>query len=89
MDKKKAWKHYEELSKENLITLLISSRIEIENIKKYDNQYRIMKKLAKRIKKAIAFIDFYTCKRQYVTENDKELLRILEEGKSYYETNKT
>lgn len=81
MNRVKAKKHYKELDKNQLINLLLASREEIELLKKEELQLRVIRKLANRVKKAIRYINHYTCKRQYMTENDKELLKILEEGK--------
>ena len=81
MDKRLLRKHYQELDKEQLIELLIKSREEIEILRDESEKFRIIKRQRRKIKKAIAFIDFYTQGRQYMTENEKELLRLLTTGK--------
>lgn len=84
MDIKRMKKVYSTLSKEYLIELLISSRLEIEKNIIKNKELKSMNNLYQRIKSAIRFIDFYTNNRKYMIENDKELLRILEEGKLFY-----
>lgn len=84
MDIKRMKKAYSTLSKEYLIELLISSRLEIEKNMIKNKELKSMNNLYQRIKSAIRFIDFYTNNRKYMIENDKELLRILEEGKLFY-----
>ena len=84
MDIKRMKKAYSTLSKEYLIELLISSRLEIEKNIIKNKELKSMNNLYQRIKSAIRFIDFYTNNRKYMIENDKELLRILEEGKLFY-----
>jgi hypothetical protein len=84
MDIKRMKKVYSTLSKEYLIELLISSRLEIEKNMIKNKELKSMNNLYQRIKSAIRFIDFYTNNRKYMIENDKELLRILEEGKLFY-----
>lgn len=84
MDIKRMKKNYSTLSKEYLIELLISSRLEIEKNMIKNKELKSMNNLYQRIKSAIRFIDFYTNNRKYMIENDKELLRILEEGKLFY-----
>lgn len=84
MDIKRMKKDYSTLSKEYLIELLISSRLEIEKNMIKNKELKSMNNLYQRIKSAIRFIDFYTSNRKYMIENDKELLRILEEGKLFY-----
>lgn len=84
MDIKRMKKVYSRLSKEYLIELLISSRLEIEKNMIKNKELKSMNNLYQRIKSAIRFIDFYTNNRKYMIENDKELLRILEEGKLFY-----
>lgn len=84
MDIKRMKKDYSTLSKEYLIELLISSRLEIEKNMNKNKELKSMNNLYQRIKSAIRFIDFYTNNRKYMIENDKELLRILEEGKLFY-----
>lgn len=83
MDIKRMKKDYSTLSKEFLIELLISSRIEIEKNKEKNKELKSMNNLYQRIKSAIRFIDFYTDNRKYMIENDRQLLRILEEGQIF------
>lgn len=83
MDIKRMKKVYSTLSKEYLIELLISSRLEIEKNMIKNKELKSMNNLYQRIKSAIRFIDFYTNNRKYMIENDKELLRILEEGQIF------
>lgn len=84
MDKVKARKRYEQLDKTQLIELLIVSREEIEKLNNTDKQIRIMKKLANRIKRALRYINHYTSGGKYMTENEKELIEILQKGRGWF-----
>ena len=48
-----------------------------------NKELKSMNNLYQRIKSAIRFIDFYTDNRKYMIENDRQLLRILEEGQIF------
>lgn len=88
MDEELLRKHYNKTKHDDLVEILVQKvkeveRLELENKK----QFLIIRKLSNRVKKAIRFINHYTCKRQYMTFNDEELLKILEKGKykDYYQ----
>lgn len=91
MNKNIMRKHYDKLCKEQLIDLLIKTREENELLQSESKKYRLILDLKRKIKRALAYINFYTSNGEYMTDNDKELLQILLNGRTgmWYETYKT